>query len=257
MAERCRELQIYFADVAGNTYLEAPGLHIYVIGKRKALETRITEEGRTNNPAGMRVVFALLGQPILLNATYRDIAAAARVALGTVGGVIKDLETRKHITNIMKNGRTPKRGFIDPRRLVQEWATLYPTVLRPKLNLRRLRAPLPNWTRGVDLKILNAFWGGEVAANRLVHYLEPQAVTIYARETPTQLIVDQRMRADINGNVEILDVFWNARKVPGVDDVVPPLLAYADLMTTTDGRDQEAATMIYDEFIGPALSNYA
>jgi hypothetical protein len=89
----------------------------------------------------------------------------------------------------------------------------------------------------------------------LLHHLEPQTATIYGRETPKQLIAEYKMRADVNGDVEILDAFWNPNLVPTIHDVVPPILAYADLTTTTDGRNLEAAKMIYDEFIEPALRN--
>lgn len=254
VAERCRNLDICFADTAGDVYLKAPGLHIYVTGKQRPEELKIARKGRMTNPAGLKVAFALLCKPRLLNATYREIAAAAEVALGTIGPVIKDLENRKYVTPAPDNGH---RQFLDPRRLVNEWATVYPTVLRPKLNIRRFRAPRPVWTETVNLNPYRAFWGGEVAANRLLHHLQPQAVTIYAREAPTRLIVDQRLKADINGDAEILDVFWNTELLPAEGDVVPPILAYADLITTTDGRDLEAANMIYDEYIGPAFRNQA
>ena len=89
----------------------------------------------------------------------------------------------------------------------------------------------------------------------MLHHLEPQTATIYGRETPKQLIAEYKMRADVNGDVEILDAFWNPNHVPTIHDVVPPILAYADLTTTTDGRNLEAAKMIYDEFIEPALRN--
>ena len=89
----------------------------------------------------------------------------------------------------------------------------------------------------------------------MFHHLEPQTATIYARDTPKQLIMEYKMRADVNGNVEIRDAFWNPNHAPAIHDVVPPILAYADLTTTTDGRNLEAAKMIYDEFIEPALRN--
>jgi hypothetical protein len=257
VAERCREMDLYFADAAGNVYLKAPGLHLYVTGKRKPVDLKIAEKGKITNPAGLRVVFALLCKPDLLNATYREIAAAARVALGTVGPVIKELETRRHITPPPEGGRTPRRRFLEPQRLVQEWVAVYPTVLRPKLNIRRFRAQRAGWTEGLDLQRYHAFWGGEVAANRLLHHLEPQTATIYATDTAKPIIAEHKMRADANGDVEILDAFWNPNQVPTIRDVVPPILAYADLTTTTDGRNLEAAKMIYDEYIEPALRNQA
>ena len=89
----------------------------------------------------------------------------------------------------------------------------------------------------------------------MLHHLEPQTATIYGSETPKPLIAEYKMRADVNGDVEILDAFWNPNHVPTIRDLVPPILAYADLAATTDGRNLEAAKMIYDEFIAPALRN--
>lgn len=256
-AERCRDMDLCFADTAGNVYLRAPGLHIYVTGKRKPAGLTAADEGRAVTPAGLRIVFGLLCQPQLIKATYREIAATARVALGTVGPVMKDLENRKYITPTLEHGPTMRRRFLNPQRLFEEWVAAYPTGLRPKLHVRRFRGPRPNWTEGVDLAPYGAFWGGEVAANRLLHYLQPQAATIYVAEPPNKLIVDHRLKADINGDTEILDVFWHAERLPAIRDVVPPVLAYADLFTTTEGRDLEAAKMVYDEYIGPALRNQA
>jgi hypothetical protein len=252
VAQRCRETDTCFADTAGNMYLRGPGLHIYVLGKRRRDALQTMDQGRAVTPAGLRIVFALLCQPQLLNATYREIARTARVALGTVGPVIKDLENRKHVTLT-----TVRRRILDADRLFAEWVAAFATVLRRKLNARRFRAPVPNWTNGVNLVHYGAYWGGEVAANKLLHHLQPEMTTIYANETPRQLIVDHRLKADINGNVEILDVFWNTQRIHGIEDIVPPILAYADLLTTTEGRNLEAARMIYDEFIRPTFRNQA
>ncbi len=257
IAEQCREMDLYFADIAGNVFLKTREMHIYVTGRPKPVDLRAADEGKITNPAALRVVFALLCRPGLLNKPYREIAVAARVALGTVGPVIKGLETRRHITPLLEGGRTPGRKLLDAHRLLQEWVAVYPTILRPKLNIRRFRAQGIGWTEGLNLQPYHAFWGGEVAAHRLLHHLKPQTATIYARETPKQLIAEQRMRADVDGDVEILDAFWNPNDVPTIGDVVPPLLAYADLTTTTDGRNLEAAKMIYDEYIDPTLRNRA
>ena len=262
LAARCREMEMCFADTAGNAYLRAPGLHVYVTGRRKPPELETADENRPVNAAGLRVVFALLCRPRLLNATYREIAAKARVALGTVGRAIKYLEMRKYITPQPDPGAMTKRQFLDIQRLLEDWVALYPNVLRPKLHARRFRAARPNWIEGVNLNPYGAFWGGEAAANKLAHYLQPHTVTIYARENPTKLLVNQRMKADVNGDTEILDVFLtaevlneNTEQLPGERDVVPPILVYADLMATTDGRNIETAKMIYDEHIGPLLRN--
>jgi hypothetical protein len=251
-AERCRVMRLFFLDTAGNAYIDLPGFHLFVVGRKRPADFPLADRGRVNNPAALKVVFAILGRPNLLNSTYRQIAETARVALGTVGPVIKDLEARKHIATFGA-GREERR-LLDPERLLKEWVEFYPATLRPKLNPRRFRGPKFGWAERRTLGAYGAYWGGEVAAHRLTGYLKPQAMTIYVQHRPTQLIADCRLRADARGDVEILDVFWNPEKIPHKPDLVPPILAYADLMATTEGRNLEAAKLIYDEHIAPALA---
>jgi hypothetical protein len=65
------------------------------------------------------------------------------------------------------------------------------------------------------------------------------------------------MKADVNGNTEILGIFWNPERLTPTGDVVPPVLAYADLMATTEGRNLEAGKLIYDKHIEPLFRNPA
>lgn len=250
LAEKCREIQLPFLDTAGNAYLEDGDLFVYVTGQKKPQHLAPAQTNRTNTAAGLRVLFALLCRPRLLNAPYRELATTARVALGTIGPVIKDLETRKLIATF---GTTlPKRRLLDAKALLQEWVTFYPATLRPKLQPRRFRAQNRDWAE-TDLTRFDAYWGGEVAADRLTHYLKPEMLTIYTRHNPTKLITEFRLRADVNGDVEILDAFWNQNLIQGTRDLVPPILAYADLMTTTDARNLEVAKLIYEQHIAPNL----
>lgn len=247
VAEHCRQLRLPFIDTAGNAYLEAPGLFVYVVGNNKPAEFR-HDRFRALNPAGLQIVFALACRPALIQTTYREIAARAGVALGTVGPVMKDLEERGYL----RFQRKPERKLLDPARMVEEWVTHYPITLRPKLHPRRFQAE-PERLQQTALLHQNAYWGGEPAAEKLTRYLKPAEFTIYAREPIARLIAAGRMRAEPTGNVEILDVFWNFDADKDFPDVVPPLLAYADLLATRDGRDAEAAKMIYEQRIAPAF----
>ncbi|MGD9182654.1 MAG: type IV toxin-antitoxin system AbiEi family antitoxin, partial [Desulfobacterales bacterium] len=49
-----------------------------------------------------------------------------------------------------------------------------------------------------------------------------------------------------DGNVEILNLFWNFKLNTFNNDLVHPVLVYADLMATGDHRNIETAGMIYD-----------
>jgi hypothetical protein len=247
IAERCRDLHLPFIDTAGNAYLEGPGLLIFVVGQPRPAELR-QDRFRALKPAGLHTTFALLCRPELIRANYREIAAAARVALGTVGPVMKDLEARGFLR--LKTGT--ERDLLDQERMLQEWVTHYPTTLRPKLNPRRFQAD-PAQIHQIKIKQHNAYWGGEVAAEKLTHFLKPAHFTIYAREHVAKLVAANRMRADRTGNVEILDAFWDFDNGPDEAGIAPPVLVYADLLATNDGRNAEAARLIYEQRIEPTF----
>ena len=114
------------------------------------------------------------------------------------------------------SGRQKKhnRQFLEARRVFDEWVTNYPIKLRPKLNPRRFRATDPDWWKHATLEKHAAYWGGEVAAAKLTHYLKPANCTMYVKPHTRQNMVNQlaaanRWRADPDGNIEVLDAFWN------------------------------------------------
>ncbi len=254
IANECRKLNIAFLDTAGNAYLKRPGLHIFITGERPPEPKAMGARGG-GTPAALRVVFVLLCNRNLLNAPYRDIVDAAGVALGAIGWVFHDLKERGYITGGKKKG---DRRLLEPVRLFEEWVTNYPIKLRPKLNPRRFKAENLDWLQNAPLHNLGAFWGSEVAADRLTHYLKPATCTIYlkpefTRDALLKLAGDHHLRADPNGNVEILDAFWNLPADPAHPDVVPPILAYADLMATLDPRNLEAAKLLRERLMDHAL----
>ena len=244
-AEHCRELHLSFVDTAGNAFLEAPGLYVYVTGqpRPKAVgESRFRAVGA----AGLQVTFALLSRPALVQAPYREIAHAAATALGSITHVMRDLESRGFLTG------DKRRRLLDPQRLLEEWVTHYPITLRPKLRPRRFETS-PDLLAQADLRSLRAYWGAERAAERLTWFLKPVAFTIYTHKSINRLVAALRLRAHPTGNVEVLETFWNFEPDPGFPDLVPPVLAYADLLTTHDGRNVEAANQIYEQHIEPAF----
>jgi hypothetical protein len=257
LATRCREtLDLHFIDTVGNAYLRVPGLYVFVRGARptRPVAPAMGMPGRGTATA-LRVVFALLCQPRLLNAPYRDIVAAAGVALGAVGWIFFDLQGRGYVAG---GPRTRTRRLLEPGRLLEEWVTTYPLKLRPKLTPERFRVPDPAWWRTVRLPA-GALWGGEVAATRLTGDLKPATATIYIdpgmrRPGTAALVRDHRLRADPRGDLEILDTFWHFPPDPTHPDLVPPLLVYADLLATLDPRNLEIATRIRADHLDHALS---
>lgn len=257
IGERCRELQIPFIDTAGNAYLRAPGLLVFVKGQRPPTnEIPFAGTGpRAGTATALRVIFALLCKPELLNAPYREIVRTAGVALGAVGWVFFDLNGRGYtIGGRRKDGRR----LLEPKRLFEEWVANYPIKLRPKLNAKRFRAAATDWWQQLDVTEYGALWGGEVAADKLTKYLKPATFTLYihpddGREKLTQLVAVNRLRADPNGDIEIIEAFWNFPADQDHLDVVPPILVYADLVATLDPRNLETAKRIRERYIDNAL----
>jgi hypothetical protein len=199
------------------------------------------------------VDFALLNRPQLINATHREIAQVAHVALGAVGRVFADLEARGYI-----RGAPNKRRLLEPERLFDEWVTNYPIRLRPKLNPRRFHATDTDWWHNTHLNDRRAWWGGEVGADRLTNYLKPRTCTIYLdpvgrTNEQDDLIRVHRLRPDLNGEIEFLDAFWHFPPGPNDANTVPPMLVYADLVATLDPRNLEVAKLIREQHIQDAL----
>lgn len=195
--------------------------------------------------AGLKVVFALMCKGELLNATYREIAKHALVALGTVAGVIKDLTAQGYL--VKTNAK--QQRLIRKKELLDKWLTAYAEKLRPKRLIGRYKATRPEFWQQEEIDRVDAQWGGEVAAYRLTRYLKPEIVTIYTRKPVHNLTLDLKLRQDKNGDIELRERFWRFDPTEPNKTVVPPLLVYADLMATGDPRNIETAKMVYNDYL--------
>ena len=244
MAERLKADDIWFLDTAGNAYIKQRPLFIYIKGNKPVEKPATRTLSRAFQPTGLKVIYAFLCDPELVNAPYREIAQTAEVALGTVGWVITDLTQLGHIVDMGNRGRR-LRG---KRKLLERWITAYPEKLRPKLETGRYKAPNPDWWQTAPLHNLQAYWGGEIAADKLTHYLKPEIITLYIQEKQTgKLILTNKLRKDPAGNIELLKTFWDVENEINRTDVVNPILIYADLMATGDPRNIETAEIIYEQ----------
>ena len=244
LADELKQNGTEFIDTAGNAFINQPPLYIFVKGN-KADIVKGPPLKRTFKPAGLKVIYTFLCNPGLENKTYREIAAETDVALGTVDWIMKELKELRFLLDMGKRGQR----LIQKQNLLQRWVTAYPEQLRPKLTLGRFRGE-HEWWRQKTLDPLKAQWGGEVAAERLTQYLQPQIITIYT--TPqqlNQLLAENRLRKDETGDVEILKKFWKPPEMWKYEDLVHPILIYADLLATGNERNIETAKMIYDKHI--------
>jgi hypothetical protein len=217
------------------------------LAKRSSAFKRATGQAAA---AALRMIFALLCEPPLLDRSYREIATAAGIALGTVGPVLEDLRERLLLTD--KDGRHSRR-FLDHERLRDEWVTNYPLRLLPKLNAQRFTAQDSSWWESAEIPVGKAWWGAEVAASRLTRQLGPITQMLYvnpdARQDLTLALAKRhRLRADPSGPIAIIDAFWSLGESSRDQDTAPALLVYADLIRTREPRNLEAAALIRENW---------
>jgi hypothetical protein len=244
LTERLKTENIWFVDTAGNAYIKRAPLFIYIKGNKPIEKPAARTLSRAFQPTGLKVIYAFLCNPELVNAAYREIAQRAQVALGTVGWVMTDLIQLGYIVDMGNRGRRLK----EKKKLLDRWVTAYPEKLRPKLKIGKYKAPNPDWWQETGLHNQQAYWGGEVAADQLTHYLKPEIITIYVMEKWVgELTIMNKLRKDPNGDIEILNTFWNVENEFNRKEIVNPILVYADLMATNDPRNIETAKIIYEQ----------
>lgn len=257
LAEECVRLGLQFIDLAGNIYLHAPDQYVFIIGRAANAEIRhlksITgkQTAASASVSALRMIFVLLCEPHLINRPYREIAAAAGIALGTVGPVLKDLSERRLISGA---DSSHGRRLLDLLGLREEWISNYPLRLRPKLNVQRFNAMDVSWWGDVFIPPGKAWWGGEVAAAKLTGYLRPVTQTLYVKPVEREellfsLVKHHRLRADHAGSIEILDAFWlfDEKKDTFEPPIAPRLLVLADLLSSREPRNLEVAALLRNE----------
>lgn len=238
VGELLRGQGVPYADSVGNLWLRWDGLLLDVRGRKAPASPGPGAPGRPLRAfkgTGLKIVFALLARPGLIEESFRGIAEACAASVGTVHWVIKELVEAGFA------GEDPARLY-RTRELLDRWVEAYALDLAPRLALGRFNAPDPLWWTGADdaLRAAHALWGGETAAHRLDPHLRPSRAVVYARQLPRQLILDQRLRkADGPGDVEIRDRFWYFPT--GRELTVPTPLIYADLVAAADPRLAAAA----------------
>jgi hypothetical protein len=240
MAERLRRDDVFFADAAGNAYYSAPGVLIWVTGRRPSQPSRPRHRPTLAFQAsGLRVMLGFLAEPSLVDETYRMIAREAGVSVGTVHGVFRDLEQAGYIVE-----HHDRRRLVEPGRLLDAWTEHYTELLHPKLELGRYRSHRPDWWRTATPLAHGVLWGGETAGALLTGHLRPEITTVYAAALPKELMIAERLRRDAEGDVEIRHRFWQGDLAAPSPDVVPAPLIYADLIAVGDSRCAEIAELV-------------
>lgn len=258
MAERLRAEGIQFIDTAGNAYLNRPPVFVYVTANKPPktiAATQGVQARRAFSTKGLMVVFGFLLDPELVNAPYRTIAERTGVAMGTVGPVLKQLQEAGYVSE-GRSGGSRLRQLTRCSKLLERWVDLYPENLRRKHYLGTYAAAEPEWWKTVDVRSYEARWGGEVAGYYYTGFLQPEIATVYLPgDNKADFIRDHRLRKATGGEpyrIDLYQRFWPSgldAGLPYPEELVHPVLAYADLMASGDARNQEVARQIHDQSI--------
>ncbi len=251
MADALRKQGREFLDAAGNAFIQQPHVLVWATGRKPVQGAVAPQVGRAFQPTGLQVLFALLCHPEWVNLPYRELAARAGVAHGTVGWVMPDLQRQGFVADL--NGKRGTRRLFDAERLLALWADAYARQLRPRTLLGRYYVPaLAGWQEW-PIDKYDAQWGGEPAGALLTHYLTPGELTIYADKLPGPLAARYRFakEADVGHKavVEVRHRFWHFPAGDAARHCVPPVLVYADLLATGDARCIETAKRLYEDHV--------
>lgn len=124
-------------DEAGNAFVKDGNTLVLISGR-----PRVRELCRPSlwSKRSLQVILALLVRPALLHESRRTIAVFAGVSTGTAHTTVQTLLQRKDLIE-----REDGMAFTNFDRLLDEWVTLCPSLLREALQLGRYRATEPNW----------------------------------------------------------------------------------------------------------------
>jgi len=247
---RLREAKVNYLDRAGNAYLDIAPIYVLIQGKLPKESAIMDKTARLFTETGMKVIFALLANPGLLNANYREIANRANVSMGTIGWVLRGLKDQCFTTEACK-----KYEWKNKSRLIKRWAEEYPD-LRSKQTLGRFYASDPNWWQNIDLSRYDAVIGGEAAAVNYAVGIQPRSATVYVGKhkqgrliRDLKLVPPNELRGHWPTNIEILGKFWGqAEDLSLLGSATHPLITYADLLDTWDPTSREIAKQIAQKY---------
>lgn len=245
---------INFLDTAGNVYLNEGEVYIYRSGIKPTIRTTEKNKSRLFSEAGLKMLFGVLNNPEFINLTYRDMAAAVNISAASISIIINEMLQ----SNYLHEGHNKRKIINSKKTLLSRWVQGYKEQLKPKLLIGNYTSKSFDLLRNfkeIDIKEINGEWGGEAAANLYTNYLSPGKLSLFVDgDNKKWMSALKLIPSDSEGEIEILKYFWNKNHPIFASNIrlpnaVPPLLAYAELITSNDSRNTDTAQRIFDEYI--------
>lgn len=239
--------KINYVDSGQNMSMQLHNLVIRIEGNTlQSLPSNY--KSRAFTKAGGAVVFQFLMDPLLINASQRTIAEKAGVSLGTIPKVFEGLQKEGFIVKLTEKSW----DLTDYRTLLDKWVEVLKEKILPAYYIGQFSLATQTITELMQNKeVTNTTqWGGEPAAALINGYLIPQQYSMFTTEHKS-FINKYRLLPAENGEISVHKKFWNHSDYN--EQIVHPVLIYAQLMASGDSRNIEAAEIIFNEEIKPNL----
>ena len=260
-AEEMRKSNTPFIDVKGNVFINLPDLYLFVMGRRQEESSPLWPHSRPTGKlfrkSGIKLIHLFLSDPRLdqdwgndlLNVSVRELASEAEMSTGSVSELLSEMKERGFL---LTDGRFKR--LINRKVLFDQWMRGYMDY-RFKVKKQCFEADRVTWWEDRKPERDGFLWGGEPAAAILTDdFLRPQKLTLYTDEPLYDLVVDGNLhQVPAGGNVEFVAPLIRAKYEQEEElsfrGCVHPLLVYADLICSSDDRNTETATRIYDRYL--------
>ncbi|MCB0415870.1 MAG: hypothetical protein KDD50_16140, partial [Bdellovibrionales bacterium] len=246
MANYLKSKGIAYVDMEGNIFFPVEVGNLTHQPENKSVNKR-EKQKVFGGVTFVKLVYEFLTNPKSLSWSQRELSRVTQMSLGSVNNVIENLKETEHII------LDPNKNLLLKNRddLIDKWTHTYIGGLRRRNIIGQYSFAMPpensQWWKDVKFNIAGIVWGGESAAEYYSGYLSPGEFTLYTTRTKISIIIGTlKLKPNPNGAVKIIEVFWEMNYS---DKFAPPLVVYADLLSSTNSRLHETAELIYEEHL--------
>ncbi len=236
---------------------EIVGVREDYIERLRSASTFEGSRGKLFKKSGIRLVYALLTDLRLdedrdndqFNTPVRELAYNACISTGSVSELLSEMKDQGFL---FMDGQ--RKRLANRKELLDRWMHGYMDY-RFKVKKQNFETGTVSWWHNRHPENEGFLWGGEPAGAMLTDgFLRPQKLTLYTDKPLYDLVVDGNLhQVSSGGNIEFVEPFL---KTEGARGCVHPLLVYADLICSSDDRNAETATRIYDRYLRRIIESH-
>jgi hypothetical protein len=237
-ADLLRSEGICFMDAAGNAFIDAPGLFVWVSGRRPEKKRPVAKESDPVRPSGWQVAFALLRDPTAASLPVRSLGELAGVSHGAAATALAAFDARGWVRRVSRS----EHHVVSPVKLLDGWLAGYADRLGPRNVLTRAGSPgAPSavaWAASLPDRVPlgEVLLGGEAAAELAGLDIRGTTSTVHMRGGGLERLGELRLIAAVTGPITVYSAFAPRMADPANPRLVDPLVVLAELSVLPDDR---------------------